>query len=271
MQKRLGQIYTGIGGWTYEPWRGVFYPKGLPHSKELDYAGRHLTSIEVNGTFYSTMKPTTFRKWASEVPEHFVFALKGPRYAVNRRELAGAKDSIKRFLDSGITELGEKLGPLLWQFAPTKKFDEADFGSFLDLLPAKQDGHPLRHVVEVRHDSFCTPAFVGLLRKFNMPVAFSEHATYPAIADITGEFVYARLQKGRESLKTGYPPKELDAWVKRAKTWAAGGAPADLPRIDAKAKPAKQPRDVFLYFIHEAKVRAPAAAMALIERLGGKA
>lgn len=271
VQKRPGQIYTGIGGWTYEPWRGVFYPKGLPHSKELDYAGRHLTSIEVNGTFYSTMKPATFRKWASEVPEHFVFALKGPRYAVNRRELAGAKDSIRRFLDSGITELGAKLGPLLWQFAPTKKFDEADFGGFLDLLPAKQDGHALRHVVEVRHDSFCTPAFVALLRKFDMPVVFAEHATYPAIADITGDIVYARLQKGRESLKTGYPPKELDAWAKRAKTWAAGGAPADLPRIDTKAKPAKQPRDVFVYFIHEAKVRAPAAAMALIERLGGKA
>jgi uncharacterized protein YecE (DUF72 family) len=271
MQKRSGKIHVGIGGWTYEPWRGVFYPKGLPHSKELDYAGQHLTSIEVNGTFYSTMKPATFRKWASEVPEHFVFALKGPRYAVNRRELAGAKDSIKRFLDSGITELGAKLGPLLWQFAPTKKFDEADFGGFLDLLPAKQDGHKLRHVVEVRHDSFCAPAFIALLCKFNVPVVFSEHATYPAIADITGEFVYARLQKGRESLKTGYPPKELDAWAKRAKTWVAGGAPGDLPRIDAKAKPAKQPRDVFLYFIHEAKVRAPAAAMALIARLGGKA
>ncbi|NWG22892.1 MAG: DUF72 domain-containing protein [Pseudorhodoplanes sp.] len=271
MRKGLGQIYTGIGGWTYEPWRGVFYPKGLPHSKELQYAAQHLTSIEVNGTFYSTMKPATFRKWASEVPEDFVFALKGPRYAVNRRALAGAGDSIGRFLDSGITELGRKLGPLLWQFAPTKKFDEADFGRFLELLPAKQDAHPLRHVVEVRHDSFRTPAFIALLRRFRIPVVFADHATYPAIADITGDIVYARLQKGRESLRTGYPPKDLDAWARRARVWAAGGMPADLPRIDARTKPGKQPRDVFVYFIHEAKVRMPAAAMALIERLGGRA
>ena len=137
MADKSGRIYAGIGGWTYEPWRGVFYPKGLPQSRELEYAGQHLTAIEVNGTFYGTMKPASFRKWASEVPDDFVFALKGPRYAVNRRVLSEAGDSVKRFLDSGVTELGNKLGPLLWQFAPTKKFDEADFSGFLDLLPAK--------------------------------------------------------------------------------------------------------------------------------------
>jgi uncharacterized protein YecE (DUF72 family) len=262
-----GRIYVGIGGWTFEPWRGVFYPKGLPHAKELDYAGKHLTSIEVNGTFYSTMKPATFRKWASEVPDGFVFALKGPRYAVNRRELAGAGDSIERFIESGVTELGEKLGPMLWQFAPTKKFNPADFGKFLELLPKKHAGCALRHVVEVRHDSFAAPGFIALLREHGIPVVFSEHATYPAIADIAGDFVYGRLQKGQEKLKTGYAPKALDAWAERAKKWASGGEPPDLPRVD-KSKPAKQPRDVFLYFIHEAKVRAPAAAMALIERVG---
>ncbi len=174
---KSGTIYCGIGGWTYEPWRGVFYPKGLPHARELPYAAEHLTSIEVNGTFYRTQTPKTFRSWAEQVPNEFVFALKGPRYAVNRRVLKEAGDSIKRFLESGITELGPHLGPLLWQFAPTKKFDEADFGGFLDLLPKTFDGHTLRHVVEVRHDSFKTEAFIKLLRKFSMPVVFAEHAT----------------------------------------------------------------------------------------------
>jgi len=267
MTKKTGRIYCGIGGWTFEPWRGVFYPKGLPHAQELRYAAERLTSIEVNGTFYSTMKPATFRKWASEVPDGFVFSLKGPRYAVNRRELSGAGDSITRFLESGISELGPKLGPLLWQFAPTKKFDEADFGGFLELLPAEIDGVPLRHVVEVRHDSFCTPAFLALLRRFGLPVVFSEHATYPAIADLTGDFVYARLQKGRDDIVTGYPRPALDAWAKRARLWASGGAPDDLPRVEPQRKAKAAPRDVFLYYIHEGKVRAPAAAMATIERL----
>jgi uncharacterized protein YecE (DUF72 family) len=266
MTTKLGKINVGIGGWTYEPWRGVFYPKGLPHARELAYAGERLTSIEVNGTFYSTQTPKTFRKWASEVPADFAFSLKGPRYAVNRRVLAQAGDSIKRFLDSGITELGDRLGPLLWQFAPHKKFDETDFGAFLELLPKTFAGRPLRHVVEVRNDSFKTPTFIALLRKFAIPVVYAEHETYTEIADLTADFVYARLQKGNEKLKTGYAPKALDAWAKRAATWAKGGAPSDLPRIDKTPAP-KQPRDVFIYFIHEAKLRAPAAAMALIERL----
>ena len=261
-----GKIYVGIGGWTYAPWRVVFYPKGLPHAKELSYAGERLSSIEVNGTFYSTQKPATFRKWASEVPGGFVFALKGPRYAVNRRVLKEAGDSIKRFLDSGITELGPKLGPLLWQFAPYKKFDEADFGGFLELLPKGFDGHTLRHAVEVRNDSFKTPAFIALARQFGVAIVYAEHATYTEIADITADFAYARLQKGDEKLKAGYPPKALDAWAARAKTLAKGGESKDLPRVD-KTTPRKEPRDVFIYFIHEAKIRAPAAAMALIERL----
>ena len=183
MTKRQSNIYVGIGGWTYEPWRGVFYPKGLPHARELAYAAEHLTSIEVNGTFYRTQTPATFRKWASEVPERFVFSLKGPRYAVNRRVLKEAGDSIKRFLDSGVTELGPRLGPLLWQFTPYKKFDEADFGGFLELLPKTFDGRALRHVVEVRHDSFCVPDFVALLRKFETPVVFAEHGKYPILPE----------------------------------------------------------------------------------------
>jgi len=263
---KTGKIFCGIGGWTYEPWRGVFYPKGLPHARELTYAAQRLTSIEVNGTFYRTQAPKTFRKWASEVPDGFVFALKGVRYAVNRRVLREAGDSIKRFLDSGVTELGHKLGPLLWQFAPYKKFDEADFGKFLELLPKTHSGQPLRHVVEPRHDSFKTPAFIKLVRDFSVAVVLAEHDTYPLIADVSADFVYCRLQKGDETLKQGYPPKALDQWAKRAETWAKGGEPKDLPRIDKKSAATKS-RDVFVYFIREAKVRAPAAAMALIERL----
>src|SRR5689334_24280435 len=179
-------IRVGIGGWTFEPWRGLFYPKGLPHAKELAYASERLTSIEVNGTFYRTQSPATYRKWASEVPDGFVFSIKGSRYVTNRRVLKEAGESIERFLNSGPTELGSKLGPLLWQFAPFKKFDEADFGGFLELLPKTFNGRALRHVVEVRHDSFKTPAFVALLRKFDMPAVLAEHDTYPEIADVTG-------------------------------------------------------------------------------------
>ena len=269
MTKTLTKTYVGIGGWTFEPWRGVFYPKGLPHAHEPSYAGERLTSIEVNGTFYRSQTPATFRKWATEVPDGFVFALKGPRFAVNRRMLGEAGDSIKRFLDSGITELGGRLGPLLWQFAPTKKFDPADFGKFLEALPAKFDGRALRHVIEVHHDSFRTLEFIALLREFNMPAIYTDHAVYPNIADITGDFVYARLQRGKDNVPAGLSAKQLTQWAARLQTWAQGKAPADLPRVDAKRGPKAAPRDVFAYVIHEGKVRAPAAAMALIEKLKG--
>jgi len=264
---KSGKIYIGIGGWTFEPWRGVFYPKGLAHAKELAYASERLTSIEVNGTFYRSQTPATFRKWASEVPKGFVFALKGPRFAVNRRVLKEAGDSIKRFLDSGVTELGGHLGPLLWQFAPTKKFDAADFGGFLELLPDKLGGHALRHVIEVRHDSFSTPQFMALLRSFKMPVVFTDHAKYPNIADITGDFVYARLQRGQDTIVTAYPRKDIDAWAGRLQSWAEGTAPDDLPVVEPSQKLKATPRDVFAYVIHEGKVRAPAGAMALISQL----
>jgi uncharacterized protein YecE (DUF72 family) len=267
MTPKSGQIRVGIGGWTFAPWRGVFYPKGLSHAKELAYASERLTSIEVNGTFYRSQTPATFRKWASEVPAGFVFALKGPRFAVNRRVLKEADNSIQRFLHSGITELGDHLGPLLWQFAPTKKFDAADFGGFLELLPQKFDGRALRHVIEVRHDSFRTPEFIVLLRKFALPAVYTDHARYPNIADLTGDFVYARLQRGKDTVATAYPPKEIATWAGRLRAWAQGEAPGDLPVVDAARQPKITPRDVFAYVIHEGKVRAPAGAMALIERL----
>ncbi len=266
MAAKSGKIHIGIGGWTFAPWRGVFYPAKLTQAKELSYAASKLTSIEINGTYYGSQKPESFRKWAKEVPDGFVFSVKGPRFATNRRVLAEAGESIQRFYDSGLLELGDRLGPVLWQFAPTKKFDEADFGAFLDVLPRKIDGRLMRHVVEVRHDSFRDAAFIALLRKFSVPVVYADHATYPAIADITGDFVYARLQTGKDSVTTAYPAKQLDQWAARFKQWVSGGEPDDLPRVD-KTPAKKQPRDVFAYVIHEGKVRAPAGAMELIERV----
>jgi uncharacterized protein YecE (DUF72 family) len=259
-------IHVGIGGWTFAPWRGVFYPDGLPHAQELGYAASHLTSIEINGTFYRTQTPATFRKWASEVPDGFVFSVKAPRYATHRSDLSEAGESIERFINSGVIELGDRLGPLLWQFPPTKKFDETDFAAFLELLPKEFQGTRLRHVVEVRHASFCVPEFIRLLRKHETPVVFSEHETYPAIADVTGDFLYLRLQKGEDSIATAYPEKAIADWAARLQGWLAGKAPADLPHIEAA--PAKtKPRDIFAYFIHEGKVRAPAGAMALIAEI----
>lgn len=258
----VGAIRAGIGGWTFEPWRGTFYPEKLSQAKELAYAAAQLRTIEVNGTYYSTMTPKTFAKWRGDTPDGFVFTLKGPRYAVNRRVLGEAGDSISRFLNSGIAELGDRLGPLLWQFAPTKKFDAADFAAFLDLLPAKHDGVPLRHAVEVRHPSFCVPEFIALARRHGVATVFADHAKYPAIADVTGDFVYARLQQGHDDIPTAYSAKDLAAWAARAMTWAGGGVPDDLKPVDPAHPADVSPREVFVYFIHEGKVRAPHAAMA---------
>ena len=262
-----GQIHIGVGGWTFEPWRGVFYPPGLAQAKELDYASRRLTSIEINGTYYGSQSPETFRKWRQATPEGFVFSVKGSRFVTNRKVLAEAGESIQRFVDQGILELEDRLGPLLWQLAPTKKFDRDDTAAFLDLLPAKAGGRTLRHVVEARHDSFCTPLFTDLLRERGIAVVLAEHATYPQIGDVTSDFVYARLQKGSDDIETAYPAPELEAWAARFASWASGGQPDDLPRVDKAHVLAQTPRDVFAYVIHEGKVRAPAAAMALIDRV----
>jgi uncharacterized protein YecE (DUF72 family) len=261
-------IRIGVGGWTFEPWRGIFYPPGLVQAKELDYASRHLTSIEINGTYYGSQSPETFRKWRDATPEGFVFSVKGSRFTTNRKVLAQAKESIDRFIDQGLLELEDRLGPLLWQLAPTKKFDPDDVAAFLDHLPPKAGGRPLRHVIEARHDSFCTPLFIALLRERNIGVVYAEHVAYPQMADVTADFVYARLQKGSDDLEAAYTAPALDAWAARFKIWAAGGRPDDLPLIDKDAVPPKTPRDVFAYVIHEGKVRAPAAAMALIDRVG---
>lgn len=261
-----GSIRVGVGGWTFEPWRNNFYPEGLAHSKELEYASTHLTAIEVNGTYYSTFKPPTFAKWRDATPEGFVFSLKANRFATNRKVLAEAGDSIQRFVGSGLSELGPKLGPLVWQFAPTKLFDPDDFEAFLQLLPKKVDGLPLRHALDVRHHSFIDPAYLALARKYRCATVFTDSDDYPSFVDLTGDFVYARLMRTESKVKTGYAAKALDRWADAARTWAAGREPADLPRL-APAGKAAGPRDVFLYFISGAKERAPAAAMGLISRL----
>ena len=260
-------IRVGIGGWTYEPWRGLFYPEKLVQAKELFHASRHVTSIEVNGTFYSTFKPPTFRKWADETPDDFIFALKAPRFAVNRRVLAEAGPSMAKFFESGVSELKSKLGPILWQFAHTKKYDAGDIAGFLSLLPRELDGLKLRHVLEVRHETFLCAEFVTQARAANVAVVIADSVKYPLLADVTSDFVYLRLQNSQAAIETGYDAKALERWTKLARVWEQGEEQVEFPCVSA-APAAKKPRDVFVYFIAGAKERNPAAAQALIKRLG---
>lgn len=263
---RTGSIRVGIGGWTFEPWRGSFYPPGLPHARELEYAAARMTAIEINGTYYRLQKPESFAAWAKATPPGFVFAVKASRACTNRRVLADAGESVTRFLKQGVTELGDKLGPILWQFMATKIFDPDDFSAFLDLLPARQDGLRLHHAVEVRHESFRTPDFIALARRKGVAVVFADTPKYPQIADLTADFVYARLQDARDEESTGYASAALDHWADVARGWAAGTSPSGLEYI--MSEPAEQrQRDVFLFMINGAKVRAPAAAQALLNRL----
>jgi len=261
-----GEIRVGIGGWTFEPWRGgTFFPEKHPKSRELEFASRKVTTIEINGTYYSTQKPTTFRKWHDETPDDFVFAVKANRFTTNRKVLADAKPSIDMFLKSGLSELRQKLGPILWQFAPTKKFDAADFEGFLALLPRTLDGITLRHALEVRHESFAVPEFVAVARKHGAAIVYAHHATYPEIADITADFVYARLQQTAAKVETGYTTAEIKKWAAIAQGWADGKVDKNLPTVGKPAKPA--PTDAFVYFISGAKERNPAAAIALLKAL----
>ncbi len=267
MQPGAGAIRVGVGGWTYEPWRANFYPAGWSQQRELEYASRKLTAIEINGTYYGTQKPASFARWRDETPDGFMFSVKASRYATNRRVLAEAGESIQRFVGSGLEELGPKLGPLLWQFLPTKRFEPDDFAAFLALLPRELNGLALRHVMDVRHASFMTPEYLALARKFRVATVFSDTDEYPSFADVTGDFVYARLQRSKAEIPTGYDAAALDAIAECAVLWASGGEPARAPRIEPP-QPAGAPRDVFLYFISGAKERAPAGAQALIARVG---
>ncbi len=260
-------IRVGIGGWNFQPWRETFYPKDVSAARELEYASRRMTAIEVNGTFYSTMKPATFAKWRDTAPDGFVFSLKAHRFTTHRRVLAEAGESVQHFLNSGVAELGDKLGPIVWQMAPTKRFDAADIEAFLRVLPTEVKGVRLRHALDVRHDSFRQEEFLALARRHRVAVVFTESEDYPPMPDLTTDFVYARVMRTQSALVHGVEEPVLDQLAACARCWQAGGQPDRLPLVSPDQVPEPVPRDVFLYFISGAKERAPAAAMALIDRL----
>ncbi|MEM5401182.1 DUF72 domain-containing protein [Paraburkholderia unamae] len=264
---RHGRIRVGVGGWSYAPWRGAFYPDGLAQRRELEYASRHLSTLEINSTYYGAQRPESFTRWHDETPEDFVFSLKAPRFAMNRRVLAEAGPTIERFLSSGVLNLRDKLGPINWQITPGKRFDPEDYARFLELLPDEAEGRPLRHALEVRDESFCTPEFVALARKHKAAIVISGDSSYPLIGDTSAPFVYARIMGTEQGHPQGYAPADLDLWAKRALAWSRGETPDDLATY-AKPLAAKAGRDVYLYVISGFKERNPAAAMALIERLG---
>lgn len=270
MTARAGHIRVGIGGWLFAPWRNNFYPAKWPQKRELEYASRHVTSIEINSTYYRRQTPATYAKWRRETPGGFVFALKAQKDATAERVLAHAGRRIRGFVFGGIAELGDRLGPISWQFPPDKGFERDDFAAFLDLLPRELDGLSLRHVLEVRHASFMCEEYLALAREHRLPTVFTDSADYPSFADVTGDFIYARLMRSESAIATGYRVSELEAWATRARTWAGGSEPADLPYAAKTAtvtKSAHTRRDVYIYFISAAKERNPAAAMALLERL----
>ena len=262
------RVRVGVGGWNYPPWRNNFYPPGLTHQRELEFASRKLTAIEINSTYYAAQKPATYANWREQTPDGFRFSLKAPRYATAARVLANSGKSINAFVFGGLAELGDRLGPVSWQFMPTRRFDREDLAAFLDLLPRELNGSPLQHVLEVRHDSFMCADYVALAREHRVATVFTDSADYPSFADVTGDFVYARLMRSEASISAGYADAAIDSWASRARAWATGGEPDDLPRVGAANKRAsKTPRDVYIYFIGSAKERNPAAAMSLIGRL----
>ena len=244
-----GTIRIGIGGWTYPPWRGVFYPDKLPQTKELEYASRALTAIEINATFYGRQSPKSWQKWAETAPDGFQFAVKGSRYCVMKSKLAETGEGLAGFFAQGFAALGDKLGPILWQFTHYRRFDRDDIAAFIDLLPEKLDGIALRHVIEPRHESFNDEKFFELCRARNIAVVFEDSDDYPCIDVDTADFAYARLQRMREEVETGYDDPSLDGFARRVRQWQSEG------------------RDSYIFMINGAKVRAPAAAMALQERL----
>lgn len=241
-------IRVGIGGWSYEPWEETFYPSDLPAAKQLEYAAKHVTAIEINATFYRTQSATSFKKWAAATPDDFMFSVKAPRAAVQRKDLREAAQSIEWFFNSGVGELGSKLGPIFWQMAPYKKFDAAEMNAYFDMLPEKLGKLKLRHAIEVRHESFTDDAFMTLARKRNIAVVTVESEKHPLIVEPTADFAYARLELTQADEPTGYPKPALKKWAKTARDWEKSG-------------------DVFLYFISGAKERNPAAAMAMQDLL----
>jgi uncharacterized protein YecE (DUF72 family) len=262
-------IRVGIGGWTFAPWRNNFYPAGLVQRRELEYASRHLSAIEINGTYYGAQRPATYAKWAAETPEGFVFSLKAPMRIMQSRVLAKTGPQIDDFL-GGIVSLGDRLGPVVWQFDAGQRLEREDFTAFLDLLPTEVDGRRLRHVLDVRDSAFVDARFVALMRERGLGTVFTDSRDYPSFADITTDFVYARLMRSRSEITSGYTAEELGHWATRAQQWARGQHPDDLPYIAPNGTPPAERRDVYVFFISAAKERNPAAAMALIERLRGR-
>jgi uncharacterized protein YecE (DUF72 family) len=260
-----GRIRVGVGGWTYEPWRGLFFPPGLKAKEELAHASRRLTAIEINGTFYRTQTPAVFAKWASETPDDFVFAVKAHRFAAQRKTAEEAREPVQRFVNSGLAELGPKLGPINWQFDPRRSFDPEHIDAFLGLLPRELNGRPLRHALEVRHPSFADPRFVELLRKHGVAPVYTDAEDWPSIPDPTADFVYARLQRACEEESCGYAPGDLERWTVAARAWADGASPEGLPLFLPPAP--VQARDVFVFFISGHKAHNPAAAEAMLARL----
>jgi uncharacterized protein YecE (DUF72 family) len=288
---KAGAIRIGISGWTYPPWRGVFYPKGLPQREELAYAARHFGAIEVNGTFYSLQRPESFGRWRDETPEDFVFAIKGSRYITHMLKLRGVETALANFLASGLLRLGPKLGPILWQFPARMPFDAERFEAFLRMLPrgteealalarrhdarlsgrawlGREVDRPLRHAVEIRHDSFRSPAFIDLLRRHKTALVCADTVDWPLLMDVTADFVYCRLHGSEQLYVSGYDAGALDRWAARVRAWARGSEPPDATRAGEPARPRKSGRDVFVFFDNDAKVRAPFDATGLAQRLG---
>ena len=258
-------VHVGVGGWTFAPWRGRFYPPSLTHAKELAYAAGKLTAIEINGTFYRTQTPASFAKWRAETPDGFVFALKAPRVTTYRTALAESEPSIGRFLESGLVELGDRLGPILWQFPPTRHFDPAALETFLALLPSSHRGLPLRHVVEARHESFVDLKWLAMLRRHGVAAAIIDSDKQSLRGDLTAPFVYARLQRNAEAEPDGYAPDALAAWTARVRRWTAGQPVDDLPTTEPPADALA--RACYVFFISGDKVRAPDAAQAFLRLL----
>ncbi len=302
-ERGIGRIRIGISGWRYKGWRGVFYPPKLQQRRELEYAAESFNTVEINGTFYSLQRPESFRRWAAETPDDFVFAVKGSRFITHMKKLRGVETAFANLLASGVLELGKKLGPMLWQFPPQMHFDAERFAEFFALLPrstgqaaelARQCDErmlnrcvlnaevdlPLRHAVEIRHESFCTPAFLALLRAHDVGLVVADTVEWPLLLDVTSSLVYVRLHGSEQLYASGYTEEALEVWAERVVQWARGETPAaeedranPARRIEAAAAPV-QPRDVFVYFDNDAKVRAPFDARSLrgkVDRLLGAA
>lgn len=261
------RIRVGIGGWLHEPWRATFYPEGLAQHRELAYASRQLDMIEINSTFYRSQTPATFARWRDETPDDFLFSVKAPMYATNRRVLAEAGEIVEKFVNGGVGELGNKLGPIVWEFAPTKVFDAQDFAAFLGVLSQTIAGLPARHVLDVRHPSFKSAEFLAMARKAAIACAFSDADDPASFADVTADFVYTRVKRANAKFAKGMKAHDVDRLAERARLWAAGGEPDDVPRVEEPPVVVPTPRDVFVLIVNGDKEKAPLAAMALRRKL----